>query len=203
MPLEAPCAGSKHEAGVAAPWADKQGSAPSSTNVWGQRRIPIPSPPELSLPKSSGTLQSHPSPRGSCCHTPRRVNSFYLNANKPSPALPLVLFESHDLPPRLPGVPLLLLAQRRLRQGSFCHLKQWGGKGLENQQTQIQALYDGQKDLFLPCLPPKKTFPKSYRIMKYLGHVDGAFSVLTNLNEEVFRLVGFHHISSHYSSTMI
>lgn len=153
--------------------------------------------------KSSGTLQPCSSPRGSCCHAPYRVNSFYLNANKLSPALPLVLFESHNLPPRLPGIPLLLLEQHRLHQASFCHLKQWGGKGLKNQQTQIQALCDGQKDLFLPLLPPEKAFPKSYRIMKYIWYVDGAFSVLINLSEKVFHLVGLHHISSHYSSMMI
>lgn len=71
------------------------------------------------------------------------------------------------------------------------------------QQTQIRALYDGRKDLFHPCLPPKKKiFPKSYRIMKYIWYVDGVFSVLINLSE-VFRLVGFHHVSSHYSSIMI
>lgn len=35
MPLEALCAGSKHEAGVEAPWADKQGSAPRSMKVRG------------------------------------------------------------------------------------------------------------------------------------------------------------------------
>lgn len=44
MPLEALCAGSKQEAGVAAPHADKQGSAPSSVNIQGQWHIPIPSP---------------------------------------------------------------------------------------------------------------------------------------------------------------
>jgi len=33
MPLEALCAGSKREAGVAAPRADKQGFAPSSMNI--------------------------------------------------------------------------------------------------------------------------------------------------------------------------
>lgn len=44
MPLEALCAGSKQEAGVAAPHADKQGSAPSSVNIQGQWHVPIPSP---------------------------------------------------------------------------------------------------------------------------------------------------------------
>lgn len=78
-----------------------------------------------------------------------------------------------------------------------------GRQGLKKTQTRIQALYDGQKDLFLPCLCPKKTFPKSYRIMKQIGYVDGAFSVLINLSDEVFHLVGFQHFSSHYSNMMI
>lgn len=195
------------EPGVAAPWADKQGSALSSVKVQEQRHV-IPVPTRAVLAKVTRRFAtSSLSLRGSRRRSPRRVNSFYLNANELSPALPLAPFESHDSPPRLLGVPLLLLAQRRLRQGSSCHLKQWGGKGLKKKKkkkpTQIQALYDGRKDLFLPCLPPKKTFPKSYRIKKYIWYVDGSRSVLINLNEEVFRLVGFHHISSHYSGVMI
>jgi len=79
-----------------------------------------------------------------------------------------------------------------------------GRQGLKKtQQTQIQLLYDGQKDLFLPCLPQKKVFTTSYRIMSYIEYVDSAFSLLINLSKELFHLVGFHRICSHYSSTII
>jgi len=71
-----------------------------------------------------------------------------------------VLSESHDSPPQLPGVPLLILAQRRLRQGSFCHLKQWGGKGLKKPSKLKFSYFMMDKKIYsFPACPKKRFSP--------------------------------------------